>query len=534
MSKPAVIRPHSKSRPVAIPPSRWHPLVEEAEEREAIRGESIDTERRLEEWPLPIPITGMSAVKQFKPEFLPSSFRDWVADIADRMQVPIDYPAVVAVLALAGAVNRRAWIQPKQKDTQWLVVPNLWGAIVGPPGFLKSPVMKAMIAPLQDIQRKWWEEFHEAESTFEQDKEKYDMRRQAWKELYKADTKKNKTGKGWMEEPPTKPTLRRVIVNDTTYEAVHQTMSGNGAGILLLRDELDGWWSQLDKAGREGERAFYKEGWNGDTCFDVDRIGRGSTHVPAVCISMMGNLTPSRLRSYLSDALTDAPGNDGLIQRFQLLIWPDTVTEWKYVDRKPDPALRRNVDRVFSHLVEMDAENPRMFKFDAEAQAMFVEWLTSLEISLRGDQLHPALTSHLSKYRSLLPSLALLFELADGPRADLVSAKHVRQAIAWCDYLKSHSERVYSCVVTPELRAMRELAEKIRTRKVGKNSGGLFSPRDVYTKDWSGLTNTETVKRAARLLVELDWLKDVSPPPDPEKGGRPKEIYAINPRVYHL
>ena len=43
-----------------------------------------------------------------------------------------------------------------------------------------------------------------------------------------------------------------------------------------------------------------------------------------------------------------------------------------------------------------------------------------------------------------------------------------RQAAAWCEYLESHAQRVYSCVVTPQLRAARELAEKIKKRKAGR------------------------------------------------------------------
>ena len=48
-------------------------------------------------------------------------------------------------------------------------------------------------------------------------------------------------------DEPEEPTLRRLIVNDATFEAMHQTMSENPAGILVIRDELTGWWSQLDR-----------------------------------------------------------------------------------------------------------------------------------------------------------------------------------------------------------------------------------------------------------------------------------------------
>ena len=49
-------------------------------------------------------------------------------DISERMQVPLDYPAAFAVLALAGVVGRRAVIQPKARDSSWRIAPNLWGA----------------------------------------------------------------------------------------------------------------------------------------------------------------------------------------------------------------------------------------------------------------------------------------------------------------------------------------------------------------------------------------------------------------------
>src|SRR5262249_39687542 len=78
------------------------------------------------DWPMPEPLKGeLPTVEPFSEELLPDSFRPFVIDVADRMQVPIDYPATVMMLSLAGAVNRRAKIQPKANDTSWQVIPNL-------------------------------------------------------------------------------------------------------------------------------------------------------------------------------------------------------------------------------------------------------------------------------------------------------------------------------------------------------------------------------------------------------------------------
>src|SRR5208283_1921869 len=234
----------------------------------------------------------------------------------------------------------------------------------------------------------------------------------AWKEQFKANTKKGKLAPERPEDEPEEPTLRRLIVNDATFEAMHKTMSENPAGILVIRDELTGWWSQLDRAGREGERAFCLQAWNGDTGHTIDRIGRGTIHVEACCMSLLGGIQPGRLRSYLAEALEDGPSNDGLIQRFQLLVWPDTEPGWEYVDRAPNAAYEEQAMLMFRKLVELEAEEPLRFRFAPDAQELFIEWLAELEAKVRGDELPPALVSHLSKYRKLMPSLALLFELA--------------------------------------------------------------------------------------------------------------------------
>ncbi len=229
----------------------------------------------------------------------------------------------------------------------------------------------------------------------------------------------------------------------------------------------------------------------------------------------------------------DGPSNDGLIQRFQLLVWPDTVPDWKYVDRLPDGAAQEQAVQVFRKLVDLNPSKPARFRFAPDAQELFVDWLADLEAKIRASELHPALISHLSKYRKLMPVLAVLFELADsaayGRDADTVSLHHARQATLWCEYLESHARRVYSCVVTPQLRAARELADKIKKKKVGTD--GFFSCRDVYLKGWSGLDSPEAVKLAAEVLKDAGWVRELAGGSGPS-GGRPANRYAVNPGVW--
>ena len=214
---------------------------------------------------------------------------------------------------------------------------------------------------------------------------------------------------------------------------------------------------------------------------------------------------------------------------------------WTYVDRAPDSVSEQRVADVFTRLVALDPEKPTRFRFADDAQELFVDWLTQLEAKVRGDELHPALISHLAKYRRLMPSLALLLELAeltssvgsDGSlftdMQNFVTLKSAQRAAGWCEYLESHAHRVYSCVMSPQLRAAKELAEKIKQRKVGAD--GVFSCRDVYLKGWTGLDTPEAVKMAAEVLEDAGWIRELRN----ESGssvGRPSNRYEVNPKVW--
>ena len=286
------------------------------------------------DWPEPAPLGDeLPSVQSFDLELLPTSFRPLVQDVSDRMQAPPDFAAGAAIVTLAGCVNRRAAIHPKAADNSWRVVPNLWGAIVGHPGFMKSPILRAITQPLAQIEELWRAEYAEESGEYQLAKEQAELRWQAWREDYKQAIKKSTPAPVQPDNSLRPPALRRISLTDSTFEKMHEILSENPAGVLVIRDELTGWLAELDKQGREGERGFYLQGWNGDAGYTVDRIGRGSIYVPAVCISLLGNIQPARLRWFLSQAFNGGRGDDGLFQRFQILVWPDPPSDWRLIDR---------------------------------------------------------------------------------------------------------------------------------------------------------------------------------------------------------
>lgn len=171
-----------------------------------------------------------------------------------------------------------------------------------------------------------------------------------------------------------------------------------------------------------------------------------------------------------------------------------------------------------------------MLKFSPPAQQLFDAWLSELETTkLRASTLHPVMVAHLSKYRSLMPVLAGLFELSDWAGGlgggEEISLSHARQAAGLCEYLESHARRVYSCIVSPELRAARELARHLIAGELGSQR---FTVRQVYQRDWAGLTTPSRVRAAIELLEEAGWVRTAEPDSGP---GRPSEAFLINPKI---
>jgi putative DNA primase/helicase len=177
---------------------------------------------------------------------------------------------------------------------------------------------------------------------------------------------------------------------------------------------------------------------------------------------------------------------------------------------------------------ERDSDSPDSIpylRFDPFAQLEFDQWRAKLELRIRSGDEHEAFESHLAKYRSLIPSLALLIHLADVGRGP-VGLEALQKAIDWGEYLESHARRLYSSALSPGAAAAKELAKKIKHGDIGSE----FAIRDVYRKGWTGLSERAEVEAAVDVLVGLDWLRVVQEQTD----GRPRERYLVNPKIWQV
>jgi putative DNA primase/helicase len=160
-------------------------------------------------------------------------------------------------------------------------------------------------------------------------------------------------------------------------------------------------------------------------------------------------------------------------------------------------------------------------RLDDEALVEFRTWRAELEQRLRGSSLHPAMESHLAKYRGLGPKLALICHLCSGGVGP-VSGDAMARALGWLEYLESHAKRAYGSVLAAAATDARILVEKIRRGALPAR----FTERDVYRKEWRGLTDPARVHAALDVLVEHDWLGREQV----QTGGRPTHVFTVNPK----
>jgi hypothetical protein len=335
-------------------------------------------------------------------------------------------------------------------------------------------------------------------------------------------------------DEPEEPQPRRYLTNDTSYESLGEILVTNKRGVLVVRDELVSLLRQLDRDDNAAARGFYLSGWNGTQPYTFDRIMRGHRHIEGACISLLGTTQPGRIGEYVRRVHHGGSGDDGLLQRFGLAVWPNEPFTWKDVDVCSNSEVRSAVQNLFN---KFDVTEPELWRtqqgewdkipflrFDEAALGIFREWRGDLEMRLRSGDLSPALEGHLAKYRKLVPTLALIIHLADG--AGPVSGTAVLKACAFATFLESHIKRIYGASSFSERSAAKAILARIRKGELV----GPFSLRDIQRHDWSGLTVHDHVQAGLELLVDFGHLT-IQPVPSKPIGGRPTTVYLINPRT---
>lgn len=508
-----------KSNP-RYPPERPAPPSTKRIEKPKHEGADIDDP---EAWPIPAEIESIGApAPRFPVDALPKFLADFVDDTADRMQAPPEYVAFPALVALAGAIGKGVRLRPKRCDP-WSVPAILWATNIGRPGSLKSPTQKEALRPLGGVEAKWVEE----------DKGKIDE----WQKLEEANKAKDDADQ---EDIGEKPNMRRLIVNNATVEVLSELLAKSPRGLTLVSDELSGWLENMGRYNKGSDVQFYLSAYDGEGG-TVDRLGRGTTFVRDAHLNVVGGIQPEVVRAFF-----EGRANDGLLDRFGLMAFPDMRADFRLVDRWPNSAALaayRETVVALAHTTWRDhfrlgdgsehTDECCYVRFAADAQELWNAWYTQHNKSKAQWSATPE-AGMMAKAEGLVARLALVMHLGsvaarEQGRIGEISRDTLTSALRlFHEYLRPTWRRLFH-VFGASL--AEDSARKIAARILEKKMATI-RPGDITRLEWKGVHSRKDVLDAFAILVDADW---IAKPDNKSKGrGRPSASYTVNPLVHGL
>ena len=415
---------------------------------------------------------------------------------------------VAALVTCAAAIPDKVQIKVKRHD-KWKESARLWAALVGPPSAKKSPIISMATEPLCSLDismmRAWQKRV-----------QKYD-------EL-KADEKKGKR----------RPPQTRLRIEDATIEATQQVLAGSPWGVLLLQDELSGFFGAMDKynagKGAQADRAFWLRSFDGGQ-YAINRVTRGATVIDNVSVSMLGGIQPEPLRKIAGDA-----ADDGLLQR----LFPIMLRTASVGLDEPMPPINDRYKNLISFLREISP--PGILKvdfleFDDGAQVIRRN-LEAKHLELQSlETINRKLASHIGKYDGLFARLCIVWQCVEHSECAVAADSNKGLPVLVTEgtaqrvadflhrFLLPHALAFYSGVLklSDDHDRLASIAGYILTHKLDH-----ITNRDVQRGDRTmrGLKKYET-RPLMEQLAALGWLDRV----EPKRPSAPPH-WQVNPAVH--
>ncbi len=447
-------------------------------------------------WPEPEPLDTAARLKPW-PEgaILPPELEDYGLAFSDRLCLDPG-PVMLTMLATATAVtNGRVWVAPDRDNPTWVEPTALWLAVVMGVSTKKTPLLKAALAPLWHLEGELREAHERAMAEYEAELARWEAAK-----------------RGERGPKPKPPIPERLLAQDATREALADLLAHN-PGIFSYHDELSGLFKVWSREDRGADRAFYLSAYSAAPVA-VDRILRGSTHIPRPVLSLIGFVQPGPFRERVLEAQSsDGAGADGLLQRFVVV----TAREREWVDERPAIPIEAKeryhalIARVYDTLRHGDE---RVLHLTPEAQSLWYQWESQTEREIRHPDHPDAWRALLGKRLGLTARLTGALSLLWDEHGGEISATTLRRAIALVLWLEPHARRIWHRALSGNDEPVLKLARKLQA---GELQG--FTERHLAHRNVAGISTIGEARRVVARLLEAGWVI------------REGDGYRANPRV---
>jgi hypothetical protein len=449
------------------------------------------------------PAEGLLEWEPFPVGLLPDPVGPFVAEAAARLStdpVLVAFPMLAAVAATIGN-RRRIELWPG-----WQEPPVLWLAAVAAPGSMKTPAADKALQFIRERQHEAFLAHGAAVAEWEAEKREHDRA-----------SRRRDADAG---PPPERPTAERVLVDDTTIEALAPILQANPAGVLVARDELSGWFD-FDRysGGKGGGEVGRWLSCYGAGRMTVDRKLSGTFYVPSAAVSIVGTIQGKVLARVAGSRHVE----NGLLQRFILAGPPRRMKEIPSGD--VDFATVAAVRAVFATLAAIQpAEDGSPKALDLEPEAAEVWrafWHEHAETQFKaGDG---PVAEMLSKAEAWGARLALVCHMirqagSEPTLSHRIDADSLERGIGLARWAAREWERVFVGLERGSIEADdRSLREWLRGR------GGVGTARDVARHGPAAYRAPGAAEAGLRRLVRTGAAEWATVP----TGGRPADAVRL-------
>ena len=368
----------------------------------------------------------------FPVDALPAPCRRFVHEAAESIGCQADLVAVPVLSLLSAGVGNSRRVEIKRG---WRESATLFTAVVKAPGEKKTPAAKAALSPL-------WKKQVDLKRQYREKRKAYEEQLRRWESDKKVAAKEGEVAPPQPEEP----VMGRVVVDDTTIEALAGILESNPRGVLVARDELAGWVRAMDqyKSGKGADRQNWLSLWS-NAPISVDRKSNSEPIiVESPWVSVTGSIQPDILPE-LSDSR-----EDGLLDRF-LFANPEPYhvpLSAKEISATAENELRALYERLARlQMPESDGEPfPGTVPLAPGSWEAFKSLADSLTAEMYELGFPPRLAGAWRKLEGYLARLALILCMARVASSDVreqIEPQDIRAAGRLISYFKAHAKRVH-------------------------------------------------------------------------------------------
>jgi hypothetical protein len=436
-------------------------------------------------------------------------------------------PAHVAVPML-GIISSLIGIARRvEATTSWRQPMTCWTTVVGFSGTGKTPGLNVTKRCVKQVERDNKDSDDAKRRAHETKKEGAAAARAKWKKALEEAIQANLPPPPMPIEAtdPGKFIPPKLYVSDGTIERLGELLQARPQGILYLRDELSGLFTNMSRYSNGQDNEFWLEAWNGDS-FNVERMGR-VTHVDHLLIGIVGGMQPDKLvKSFEGD-------HDGMYARV-LYSWP---SEWwcDLTDEagELEPDIQNIIGRV-NKLGEVTPEGAlviRNIPLSPEAReefAQFRQYEHEGKNAFEGREREwwAKMPAHVLRLAGVLTYLPWAMEGGSEP-ASIDKSAMSSAIILVRDYFWPHAR---ACLRQIGLTERHTQARRV-LRWLKANRRTEVSREDVRREALAQQLDADQTTALLTSLCNSGWLRETIFPSGP-RGGKPARRWRVNPLLF--